>query len=384
MRTALGPIALAVGMIAMPGCGEDPAPVGGMPLPAATDAARPPDGPAVVNDAATPDAGGQTDGPREPDAGVATDAAGMPPTIVLYDVPAPVAEACRRYAETQCARWKECAPARFDGDYGMDEICRARRESTCRTDFLVVGRRETTANRDACTQAIAAQSCRDVFFSRRLTACDAPAGSLTAGQACFRNSQCGPGMNCQIEVESCGTCQPALAVGADCGWWGGGCPLGTSCFDDRCLAELKPAQACKNTSATCEAGLACTAQGCAEKTADRGASCAGGDVCDPVKGLFCNFTTELCEPLPAPVAIMQPCDTYSPQGGPLSCGPDGFCFTASSAIGAVKRCLARADLGQPCDPAMGKNCRVPASCTRGVCRLPMIVEGGSYMPPPCR
>jgi hypothetical protein len=379
----LGAILLAA--VAL-GCGEDAPPVGGTPT-STPDAARPPDGPALVVDGPAPgadaDRGVTPDGAAS-DAGVETDAAGTPPTIVLYEVPGPVAESCRRYAEAQCARWKECVPARFSGDYGMDEICRARRESACRVDFLVVGRNETPANRDACTQAITAQSCRDVFFNGRLTACEAPPGRLMAGQACFRTSQCGAGMNCQIEVESCGTCQPTIAVGGDCGWWSGGCPLGTSCFDDRCLAQIKPTQACKTTSATCEDGLECTAQGCVEKTADRGAPCAIGDVCDPVKGLYCNHTSGVCEPVPPPVAIGQPCDTYSPEGARLSCGPDGFCFTASTAIGAIKRCVARADLGQPCDPTMGKNCRVPAACTRGICRMPIVVPSGSYTPPPCR
>ena len=135
------------------------------------------------------------------------------------------------------------------------------------------------------------------------------------GQACFRTSQCARGLNCQVEVDACGTCQPAIAAGGDCGWWAGGCPLGTTCYDDRCLPTLKAAEACKTSSAPCEAGLECLAQGCAEKTAALGASCAAGDLCDPVKGLYCNFTSGLCEPLPAPVAVGERCGTFNAQGG---------------------------------------------------------------------
>jgi hypothetical protein len=378
-----GAIAGAVVALLLAGCGDDGSPPPPVPPPATRPDARP-DRPAEAVDAgatgSTPDAAGPTaDGPPAPEAD-----AGMPPTITLYDVPAPVAESCRRYAETQCARWKECIPARFASDYAADDICRARRESTCRADFLVVGRQETPANRDACTQAIAAQSCRDMFFDRALAACAAPAGALARGQACFRTSQCGAGMNCEIEVDSCGTCQPNIPAGGDCGWWGGGCAPGTFCFDDRCLAELKVTQACKTTSATCEGGLGCTATGCADKTLDEGASCAAGDLCDSLKGLYCNFTSRLCARLPPPVAIGQPCDTYAADGAWLSCGADGFCFTASTAIGAVKRCLGRVDLGQACDPAMGKNCRVPAVCTRGACRMPVVVQGGNYTPTACK
>ena len=80
---------------------------------------------------------------RRPASGDAPGPDGPAPTsmISLYEVPAPIAAACQRYAEVQCARWKACTPARFAADYNSDEICRARREAACRTDFLVGGPR---------------------------------------------------------------------------------------------------------------------------------------------------------------------------------------------------------------------------------------------------
>jgi hypothetical protein len=387
VRTFL-PAAALVAAFWLAGCGDDPAPPT-PPAPAVRDAGNPPTAvdaapaPTVPDAAADAAAPNPSDGPLSGDAQPADGPTPMS-MIRLYDVPAPVAEACQRYAEVQCARWKECTPGRFLLDYNSDELCRARRDSACRADFLVVGRLETPADRAACTDAYGKASCRDLFFNRRIPACEAPPGSLTQGQACFRTSQCARGLNCQVEVESCGTCQPAIAAGGDCGWWATGCPAGTACWDDRCLPTLKAAEACKTTSAPCEDGLACLTTGCAEKTAEMGASCSAGDLCDPMKGLHCNYTTGVCEPLPAPVPVGERCGTYTPGGGPLECGADGTCYAESTAIGAIRRCVARADLGQACDPATGRGCKVPLACTRGVCVMPTVVTGGMYMPTMCR
>jgi hypothetical protein len=380
---------VTLALLLLPGCGEDDPPAAPGPSPARPDGSG---GPSQVPDAAVdapvvPDAGvdmGRRDGPLSGDVLPESDGPAVMSMIFLYPVPAPVEAACQRYAEVQCARWKACTPDRFTRDYNSEEMCRARRESACRTDFIVPGRGETAADRMACSQAWTALSCRDVFLNRRVPACDAPPGTLTVGQACFRASQCARGLSCQIEVESCGTCQPAIPAGGDCGWWAGGCPTGTTCYDDRCLPELKAAEACKTSSAPCQAGLECLAQGCTEKTADRGASCAAGDLCDPVKGLYCNVLTGLCEPVPAPAPVGERCNTFSAEGGPLECSPDATCYSASTAVGAVRRCVARADLGMPCDTSMGINCKLPAACARGTCVMPTIIRGGTYMPPMCR
>jgi hypothetical protein len=385
------PLARAAALAAalsLVGCGDDkPPPAAPPPTPPMRDAGNRPTevdaAPAPAPPDAGPDAPPPSDGPLSGDASPPD---GPTPTsmISLYEVPAPVAEACQRYADVQCSRWKVCTPGRFLLDYNSDELCRARRESACRADFLVVGRMETPADRAACADALAKLSCRDLFFNRRIPACEAPPGSLTRGQACFRTSQCARGLNCQVEVESCGTCQPAIAAGGDCGWWAGGCPAGTACWDDRCLPTLQAAEACKTSSAPCEEGMACLAAGCAEKTAELGASCAAGDLCDPMKGLYCNYTTSVCEQLPAPVVVGERCGTFTAGGAPLECGADGTCYGESTAIGAARRCVARADLGQPCDLATGKGCKLPMACARGLCVMPTVIRGGTFTPTMCR
>jgi MYXO-CTERM domain-containing protein len=304
--------------------------------------------------------------------------------IHLYPVPVAVATSCRQYATIQCAKVKTCAPARFAADYARDEICQGRVEQTCRTDFLVPSRLEQPRHRTACARAIMDQDCRDFRLGRALTACQPPPGALALGDPCYRHSQCATGLRCLFEAGSCGTCQRAIPAGGDCGWWYGGCVEGTDCYDDRCLAPLRAGQACKTQSAPCEAGTACTATGCAPQAVAQGGACAAGDVCDPLAGLYCNLTTRACDPVPAPVAAGQRCATYSPEGATLECGPAATCFATASGVTAPRTCVAKVDLGQPCDTSKGIYCKAPGSCVTGLCVVPTVMEGGRYTPLACR
>ena len=138
------------------------------------------------------------------------------------------------------------------------------------------------------------------------------------------------------------------------------------------------------TSAPCEAGTHCSAQGCVAQSAGPGASCAAADVCDPLLGVYCNLTGGLCEPLPAPVAAGERCATFDVNGGPLGCAADATCFAMMSGVTAARFCVAKADLGQACDASKGKQCKAPGVCAGGSCVMPSIVEGGRYNPPACR
>ena len=159
--------------------------------------------------------------------GPAVDGAAPRAEILLYPVPASVAEVCGRYAEAYCTKLKQCLPARFATEHQLDELCRARRNQSCRVDFLVPARNEVASGRAACTRALTSQSCRDFALGRALAACEAPPGDLTMGAPCARSSQCGRGLLCKTELVGCGTCQPAIPIGGDCGWWYGGCAAGS-------------------------------------------------------------------------------------------------------------------------------------------------------------
>ena len=310
---------------------------------------------------------------------------GRPPPpsaqLYLYPVSLEVDQACSRHAEVFCERLQTCTPNQLRSEYGTPEFCRARRDEACRLDFLTPFQGEQPARRLACSQALADQSCREFFFGRQPAACEPPAGMLALDAPCFRSSQCGPGLLCRSTVSPCGLCRPAVAAGGDCGWWLAGCPVGTGCFDDRCLAPPGPGETCKTTPATCQPGTACTDRGCVEQTAERGASCAAEDLCDPTRGLHCDLVGGRCEPWAPAVALGDPCGTFTADGSVLTCDWDATCSGASS---TARTCRARPAAGEPCDPSAGLACLAPAVCAQGVCVVPTIVVGGQPAPPTCR
>jgi hypothetical protein len=297
--------------------------------------------------------------------------------ILLHEVAPDVEQACAAHAEAQCERLATCAPHRLATDYGTPEFCRARRDEACRRDFSTPAQGEAAADRLACAQALAVQSCRGFALGRRLPACDPRPGTLAGGAPCLATSQCGPGLRCRTDGGPCGVCRPAIEPGGDCGWWPAGCPDGTACFDDRCLPPRQPGEPCKTTPATCLPGTECTVRGCEEKLAERGTPCAGEDLCDPMRGLHCDLVTTLCAPWAPAVALGRPCGTFTPDGSVLTCDGDAICFGPGF---EGRTCRARADAGQPCDPARGTACRAPSVCARGLCIVPTIVVGGRYPP----
>jgi MYXO-CTERM domain-containing protein len=390
-------------------CGADAAddPTAGLPLPPPNTTRAPKDARAnqAVGDGGALEAGGNTSDdvapagvPVDAPSGVAEDAgagdAGVsdartaidvpPPQIALYPVAPAVEQACQNHAKVICARIAACDPPRLAADYGSEEFCRARWDRACRGDFLIPGTGETARDRTACSTALMAQSCHDFFYGRALPACQARPGTLAASAPCARNSQCGAGLRCKLSVNSCGTCTPALAIGADCGWWFAGCPDGSSCAGDRCVPALKVGQSCKASAAPCEPGTVCAATGCVDKTAALGAGCAPVDVCDGSKGLYCNSKSGTCEALPGPAAIGDACNVYDANGAWRTCAPEAHCQAASAAVTAASSCVAAGATGQACDPGKGKPCRPPTICTSGICVMPVVVMGGKYNPPACR
>jgi hypothetical protein len=332
-------------------------------------------------------------GPNDPlDAGAVADApitSADGPTVVdaggdaaaarwlLPAAPAPVIEACQRYAAAYCERYEACVPQRgLVNTFGDQTFCRARREIVCRQDLLTPGRTESPERRTACAAAISAQDCRGFYFGRPLAACDFPPGALARGAPCFRGSQCGAGLSCEIPTdEACGTCEPMHEPGGDCSFWTGGCPQGMGCYADQCLAPLKLGEACKRTAAACLGGLTCAAQGCAEANGAVGADCSRGDVCDVMKGLYCDITVGRCAANPAPVAAGQPCGVVDAKGVRSLCAEGVTCFAPASAP-TRRTCIPKVAAGQPCNLLTGILCVSPAECVRNQCIVPAIVNGG--------
>jgi hypothetical protein len=144
---------------------------------------------------------------------------------------------------------------------------------------------------------------------------------------------------------------------------------------------LLPGEPCKNTPARCLAGTECTAAGCTEKLAPRGTPCLLEDLCDPIRNLHCNLVSGLCEPWAPAVPAGAPCGTVIPEGSTLTCTPEATCFGPAY---DRRVCIPRGGEGEPCDPAAGHDCRLPAVCAGGTCVTPVVVTGGLYQPAACR
>ena len=355
----------------------------GSPRKAAPDADEPPPpdaaAPAMVADAAIDAA------PVAADAAARLDA----PTRLVFTVPgAPpaIADLCAKEAETHCTQLKQCAPDAFATSYNDDAYCKARVQSTCRSNVQDPSRHVTVEVYTACVNDLAKRTCLDVYWGRRPPSCTPLMGNTAENGGCASTRDCQQGLTCRFEPNvRCGKCVPGLMAGDRCSLAPSECVLGTRCVRDECTADLALGAACKRTIAGCATGLICTDAGCAERTGGKGTACGRADVCDPTKNLYCNLYTALCDDLPAPTAKLgDGCDTYNDMGYAVRCMAGLYCEPNAGTTGG--RCRKYAAAGEACDTLRGPQCAAPATCSRGECRVAEIVFATALptFPPVCQ
>ncbi len=173
------------------------------------------------------------------------------------------------------------------------------------------------------------------------------AGTGAVGDACHDVGHCGPGLHCAGESEelSCtGTCQPDVALGADCS--DGPCAAGLRCAEGVCVAR-----------------------------ADVGGACSSRLGCLP--HLDCNAAGRCFDPVDA---VGQPCerrrfDTCPP---PTRCGDDGVCepHTLSILKAPGEACISDdwcagrvLCIDEVCvpQPVLGEACTGELECMVGTC-----------------
>jgi hypothetical protein len=285
--------------------------------------------------------------------------------------------------------------------YPADEIARIkpRFARVCASIFTLPGSGYTSGNIEACAQAIqsAGASCQIDTVDRG--ACATPSGTLANGAPCNTDAQCAGGW-CGRPGGSCGTCEPALAVGQSCRGMSYPCVGGATCDNNgtgNCVAITygDVGAACGTGGAQCQTGLHCDAAGhtCAGPGA-AGAACltsyecasglfcggfgtgaasgtctAGGDVgapcphgtddCANGKGLNCDASSQTCQQV-VWARPGTPCKDFTQPCLVGSC-PFGGSATVCPTIVAD---------GQPCnasDPAT--TCDTFSSCVGGTCQL---------------
>jgi hypothetical protein len=321
------------------------------------------------------------------------------------------AAVCREAIAAQCQRLAEC----FDiAAYGCDESA-----ILCPSYYFGPHSLRTVASVQACIASIRQMTCTDVQMGFA-SACLA-GGTGEGGAPCSGASECAS-RYCSGIYPTCGTCAPALELGATCGSIANGaCRSGTICHPATrvcvptplTVAHARAGEACDlsgNPPVGCEGALLClpamrgTTQGtctsraalpkagepCLEVSPAYSISCAPGLVCglstaDGGRTSLCGdrapcgsttcaageycFESSTVSIRCTPYAMAgQPCSSGAPEGD-QRCAAELACTggTRSGDGGATYRgtCNSRVALDEPCDEA--RECRSPLVCQQGRC-----------------
>jgi hypothetical protein len=318
-------------------------------------------------------------------------------------------KACNDEAAAVCSLRDTCSPGYSNKvSYGSESVCQTRTAQTCINGLDANGTGNTAALIEACAAAYPSEMCADYFDSNPVTACQAPAGTLTTGAACGTNAQCTSGYCHVTPTTTCGTCQPlpvagaACMVQADCGR-DPACAIPNIDVADAgvptegvCAAWVPSGGACLTGYNPCEAGLACvgddptkmTMGTCQAAGATAGAACqttrATMPNCDGSIGLTCIAPPAMngmgtCVAISVVGAGAACADIGSPTTGYAVCGTSGLC-KKEAPTDTMGTCVAAAADGAACDsdPAIGPPCLSPAKCvapmgspgTAGTCTVP--------------
>jgi hypothetical protein len=289
-------------------------------------------------------------------------------------------------------------------------------EKECAASLGLPGVTFTSANIEACLQAVKAANC-NIEAADHIDSCKSTPGTLAANTPCLASDQCQSG-NCiypQIFGEGggivgqapCGKCSAAAQLGQSCanaiGADGGtgvqvDCVSGTACDStSRTCVTISSGGVgapCGSGTQVCNQGLYCTfkpgtAMSTCQQPIAQGMPCTGYDC---ASGLTCNASTMTCVPQgQAGAACTQSGDcarglgcpqatkvctsiTYASAGQP--CDGDaalclvGFCPfpTPLADAGTVKVCPNVIADGQPCT-VTGATCDTFSSCISGVCTI---------------
>jgi hypothetical protein len=275
-------------------------------------------------------------------------------------------QACADIAAARCQKMEQCGPQNILNTYGDVATCESRQSATCVSNLAAPQTANSPAHTEECAQAIPGESCSDFELGNVPPACQPPAGPRDAGSPCSVSAQCGTAFCLIPKTSSCGTCEPAPAVGASCS--NNGCGPGLVCDAKTllCATPLGAGGSCDDSSA-CGPGFTCigntpAANGtCTAVATAVGANCDLADAgtrCDGRLGLYCNVPLgRVCEQVGNAAATLA-CGTID--GGVIDCTAGAFCQRPGNSRSGV--CIAPASESSACDETSGPTCSTPARC----------------------
>jgi hypothetical protein len=287
--------------------------------------------------------------------------------------------ACTHQAQARCSQLMTCSAADFERRFPDLATCEAREKLQCTDGLSAPHTAVDTKTADACTTALAAESCMSFVYDVSPPAqCNPQSGPTADGAACAFSSQCRSTFCAVASTSLCGTCQEPPTAGTSCA--NNGCGPAMVCVASTMQCQVPgAASAACSAQLPCATGLACvgattTAMGtCMQQVATADLACDNtlktAPDCDPSAGLTCNTMTKTCVQQPI-VAAGQPCGLVN--NVPTACAGGARCFGAAGA----KMCVAPAADGAACDTMVGPDCIAPARCvtggtgTAGTCLLP--------------
>jgi hypothetical protein len=282
-----------------------------------------------------------------------------------------VDQACADLASSLCGKIRTCAPFLVSLVWGDEAGCVAREKLACPALFNAPGTGITPGDAEACVPVYMAASCEDVVANKTPTACSFH-GSVPAGGACGVNEQCSDGAYCDVSGgQGCGTCSARATEGGSC-TDDGNCQRGLVCAKPNnsgagtCTVPRGLGATC-DKSHPCLATLGCTSGGMCGPVLGAGSSCTT-QVCDSLRGLYCNPATHICSQVQL-AAPGNACGFSATDGSYAACAASGRCALASGST-TNGTCEATAADGQACDATRGPPCRPPAFCAAGTCTLP--------------
>ncbi len=280
-------------------------------------------------------------------------------------------EICAEYSTHFCGKISSCAPLMLDAFFGGTDGCTNAFSSSCEHGVALDGVALTRASLDSCLDAVDAMTCD--AFGGDLEVPDACvfAGTLDDGAVCEDNNQC-QSSNCYVADGDCGTCQPgASAVGDSCAQ--ADCPSTLYCDEDGDVCAERDAAGAPCKQGSCVLGQQCVMPdetsdtGTCQPYAAQGAPCndqgIGQAGCNVLAGLFCNPTSNTCEPI-ATAALGEACGFID--GALTFCGGGSACGDMDQMTFAGT-CVARVAAGESCSDGFQNTCEVGLECTDGVC-----------------